>query len=68
MRDEESEREANIFAICLLMPKQMVDDWVKAYGPFDMCDDDGLKRCAKDFGVPLTVASLRLADLGYFKI
>lgn len=68
MRDEEREREANIFAICLLMPKQMVDDWVKAHGPFDMSDDDSLKRCAKDFGVPLWVASLRLADLGYFKI
>lgn len=72
-RKEEMEREANIFAMCLLMPEKLVRDWlkrhdVKAWDCWDCTEDDVLKIFAKDFGVSMTIATLRLQQLGVFKI
>ena len=64
----DEEREANYFAISLLMPKQLVHNWVEAHGPLDFCDDGALKQMAKDFGVSLVVAAVRLSGLGYFRV
>jgi Zn-dependent peptidase ImmA (M78 family) len=39
--DERREREANYFAMCLLMPEKLVRRWVREHGSgFDWGDDD----------------------------
>lgn len=63
---DEAEREANLFAMCLLMPEKLVSEYVKKNGGADLCDDEWLKRFAKTFGVSMTLASVRLRDLGLF--
>jgi Zn-dependent peptidase ImmA (M78 family) len=66
--DERREREANYFAMCLLMPEKLVRRWVREHGSgFDWGDDDSLGLLAKDFGVSMTLAAIRLSDLGFFQ-
>ena len=61
MTKEEMDHEANYFAMCLLLPKDLV---LKEVKQLDLCDDDGLKRISRKFGVSLTLMVLRLRDLG----
>ncbi len=65
----DTEREANLFAMCLLMPESMVRKWVAAEAPagIDLCDDNFLRKFAKKFQVPLNAAVLRLVDLGILR-
>jgi Zn-dependent peptidase ImmA (M78 family) len=65
-RNEEQEREANYFAMCLLMPHTLVDEWMAKYGPLDFTDDEVLKKFSKAFNVPAVAAAVRLRELGYF--
>lgn len=58
----DKESEANHFAMCLLMPEQMVREHVNRW-PLDLTDDDGLERLAKKFGVSRTLAAKRLVAL-----
>ena len=67
-KDLEMEREANMFAMCLLMPEKLVRKWLKDHGPMDFTDDDYIKRLARDFAVSSTIACLRLQQLGIFRI
>ena len=68
MTDEEiREREANLFAICLLMPEKLVRQWLRDNPPMDFSEDDTLKKLAKDFAVSMTVAAIRLQQLGVLK-
>ena len=61
----ENEREANVFAMCLLMPEHLVLKWLEKRGKeIDLCDDKLISDLAKAFQVPTTVAALRLVDLG----
>jgi Zn-dependent peptidase ImmA (M78 family) len=63
-REEDS--EANLFAMCLLMPEKFVRKWIRENWPdgFDLTDDRQLKNFAKAFAVSDGVAAWRLADLG----
>lgn len=69
MDKDDQEREANHFAICLLMPEKLVRDWIKKQEPtkWDATEDDFMKRFAKDFGVSMTLAAVRLHQLGILK-
>lgn len=61
------EEEANYFAMCLLMPANMVKDEIKKYGNIDLGDDKFLKHMAKTFDVSTTAMALRLTHLRIFK-
>lgn len=62
----EREKEASYFACCLLMPEELVRKWVLAHDRFDIADDDMLRQIAKDFQVSMTLAAIRLFQLGVF--
>lgn len=68
MTKDEMEREANQFAMVLLMPEKLVRDWLKVHPPLDFSEDDTTKALAKDFQVSITVAALRLQQLGMFRV
>ena len=66
MTTVDQEREANLFAVCLLMPESLVREWIgKHKTVLDYCDDEGIKAVAKTFGVTVTLAAVRLHQLGY---
>ncbi len=56
------EIQANRFAACLLMPKELLIREV-AQGVFDLADEGGLADLADKFGVSTQAMSIRLADL-----
>lgn len=62
------EREANEFAMCLMMPEKLVRQWMRLHMPrgIDISEDDDLKTIAKAFNVSTMVAAIRLKKLGYF--
>ena len=66
MTDSDQETEANVFAMCLLMPESFVREWIGDHCPagIDLCEEDVVTRIAKDFRVTHTLAAVRLADLG----
>jgi Zn-dependent peptidase ImmA (M78 family) len=62
----DQEREANLFAVCLLMPESLVREWIGKHKlVLDYGDDKGIKAVAKTFGVTVTLAAVRLHQLGY---
>lgn len=61
---KQDDREANYFAMCLLMPEQFVRKEVAAMGGrFDMADDNQLKILAKRFEVGVGMMTLRLSQI-----
>ena len=60
--EEEQEVEANIFAMELLMPEEMVRREIK--GPLDVETEPEIKRLAKLFQVSQQVMTIRLTQLG----
>ena len=64
----EREKEASYFACCLLMPEDLVRKWLlrQEEKRFDISDDEMLRRIAKDFQVSMTLAAIRLFQLGIF--
>lgn len=62
-RDEMNEAEANYFAMCLLLPKELVLEYVAA-NPLDLADDQALRSFARKFGVTETLAAKRLSNMG----
>jgi len=64
-KDNILEAEANYFAMCLLMPAQMVKDEVKKL-TIDITSDETVKVLAKKFDVSLTMMAIRLAQLKIF--
>lgn len=63
--DKILEREANYFAMCLLMPAHLVKQEVKKL-TLDLTSDDALKHLAKVFDVSQTAMAIRLAQLKIF--
>ena len=61
----DEDREANLFAIALLMPEELVRKEVaKLKRPLDLSDDNcGVKELAKKFGVSITLMAMRLGEL-----
>lgn len=58
------EREANYFAMCLLMPESFVRAECKKIGKIDAVDGTGIKRLALKFRVSVPLMTLRLGQLG----
>ena len=57
------EQEANYFAMCLLMPEEMlIPDWEASSK-----DSDTVDELAKTYHVTRTIMSLRLTSLGLYK-
>ena len=62
MNEADQEREANVFAMELLMPEFMVRR--EARLPLDAESDPEVKRLAKLFQVSVQLMTIRLADIG----
>jgi Zn-dependent peptidase ImmA (M78 family) len=60
---EEMEREANYFAMCLLMPEKLLRHEVSAIGGLDLCDDEKLKALARKFGVAQGLMAIRIMEV-----
>ena len=59
----QQEREANQFAMELLMPREMVITEVNKLGDVDLCDDRWVKRLADKFRVPQTIMAMRIGQV-----
>lgn len=61
---EQIEKEANYFAMHLLVPTEMLRDELRKLGGIDVCDDrsGALKKLAKRFGVSETIVAFRIAE------
>lgn len=62
---DQEEKEANLFAAELLMPKQFVDRDLKAV---KVLDEDSLQLLAHRYDVSVQAMTFRLAYLGYFPL
>ncbi len=61
---EEMDREANYFAMCLLVPTGLLKEEIsKLGGHIELSDDDQLKALARKFGVSMMVMAIRLMDV-----
>jgi Zn-dependent peptidase ImmA (M78 family) len=65
-QEPDLEREANIFACCLLMPKKLIEQDLK--NGFDLGNDDMALKLAKKYGVPLNALIYRIYLLNNYKI
>jgi Zn-dependent peptidase ImmA (M78 family) len=65
-QEPELEREANIFACCLLMPKKLIEQDMK--NGFDLGNDDMVKQLAKKYDVPMNALIYRIYLLNNYKI
>ena len=58
------EREANYFAMCLLMPEKFVrEEIAKMGGSIDLADDKQIRILANKFQVSIAMMTVRLGQL-----
>ncbi len=62
-REQDMEAEADYFAMCLLMPRDLVIAEVRAMGGVDLVDDEEVGKLAKKFGVSIGLMTARLLQL-----
>lgn len=62
-RTAEMNRDANIFAMELLMPEHMLRRDIERIGGIDFEDETAVKRLAKKYRVSLTVMAVRIGQL-----
>ena len=62
-REEDQEAEANLFAMCLLMPRDFVIAEVRKMGGVDLLEDKQVGELAKKFGVSVALMTARLLQL-----
>ncbi len=63
MTDRDIEKEANIFAVCLLIPRDMIlKDLQK---PIDLTSDDWINMVCKKYQVTPAMVAFRLAILNH---
>ena len=60
---DEQEREANLFAMELLMPRKFLLKDLRALGSIDMCDDSNIRKLARKYGVGEQLMTLRIATI-----
>jgi len=61
MKDEDVEKEANYFALCLLMPRDMImADLAKGV---DLSSDKDMKRLCEKYQVSATALAVRISLL-----
>lgn len=59
---ERDDAEANYFAMCLLVPEDLLRRAVQDEG-YEITDDRDLIRLSKQFAVPMGVMALRIAEI-----
>jgi Zn-dependent peptidase ImmA (M78 family) len=64
-REKEMEREANLFAIALLMPEEFIRGDMRGLPPLNLDYDPRIKKMAKRYGVTEQMMTARLVNLGY---
>ena len=64
-QDKEQEREANLFAIALLMPAKFIHEDMQGQLPLDLENDKRIKSMAKRYGVTEQMMTSRMVNLGY---
>jgi Zn-dependent peptidase ImmA (M78 family) len=62
---DEYEREANLFAATLLMPREFLESDLQNEDYVDLLDDDFLHGMARRYGVSVQALVNRLKNLGY---
>lgn len=65
----ERDLEADLFAMFLMMPEEMVREAVKWEAPagFDLVEEPAIKKLANKFRVTEQLMILRLVQLGFFE-
>lgn len=63
----EIEQDANVFALLLLMPKEMIESDLKST-QFDLADDEPLKSICKKYQVTMTAFTYRIQLLKLHEI
>lgn len=61
--DQKQDREANQFAMCLLMPKHFILKEVKHFGGIENIGDDEIKTLAEKFQVSISAMAIRLQSI-----
>jgi Zn-dependent peptidase ImmA (M78 family) len=64
--EDDSEREANLFAAELLMPGKFLKRDLQQGE--DLLDEEGLRKLAKQYEVSVQALTFRLANLGYIRL
>lgn len=59
---DQDDAEANYFAMCLLVPEDLLRKAVKDRG-YDFTEDRDLILLSKQFAVPMGVMALRIAEI-----
>jgi Zn-dependent peptidase ImmA (M78 family) len=62
---DDAEREANLFAASLLMPRRFLEQDLKGEDYVNLLDDDFLSDLARKYGVSTQALVNRLKNLGY---
>lgn len=68
-RTAEQDREADYFAMHLLIPDKLLKAYMKRNFPngLDLGEDD-IQKVAKAFAAPDVIAAIRLTECGYLKV
>lgn len=61
----QQEAEANLFAMCLLIPKELIRRDMAIMGPLNVDGDDRVKKLARRYNVTEQLMVNRLTRLGY---
>lgn len=63
--EKQQEREANIFAIALLMPPEFIHRDMEGHPPLRLDDDPRIRQMARRYNVTEQMMTTRLVNLGY---
>lgn len=66
--EELEEKEANLFAAELLMPKQLLDRELESIDGVDLLDEKELQALAEEYAVSTQAMTFRLSYLGYVQL
>jgi Zn-dependent peptidase ImmA (M78 family) len=66
--NDEMDREANYFAMCLLMPEPLLREAVQGMKGFDLSDDKQIGKLADKFKVSISIMAIRLGQIGLLKV
>lgn len=68
MKDRDMEAEANIFAVCLLVPKDLLLAEIDKMGGVDLSEDRDIIHLCKLFQVSISTMTLRFQLLGLYNV
>lgn len=65
---DEQEKEANLFAAELLIPKSILDHTLEGIGSIDLLNEEVIENLAKKYRVSVVALTFRLANLNYISL